>query len=211
MDRPASRLALLAHSPSIRLYSQACPGDCPSPQSHFGLSASFHLSVTHSLSLCPSFCLFWFLRPYVPSVSVPSCSGSLSISPPSASPWPSPVAFTLPVSVSPSLQLLMSALLSPAFPSASLSLPLPPAPLRLIPLALALLLPTPPLSLTPGSGRKNRVPGDVEEEPLPHPGPCLLGGAAGLQCWAGPWGGPGRLETGTGGGGIPKVNAVLPR
>lgn len=57
MDRPASHLALLAQSPSIRLYSQACPGDCPSPQSHFELSVSFHLSLT----LFPCVCLSAFL------------------------------------------------------------------------------------------------------------------------------------------------------
>lgn len=107
-------------------------------------------SVAHSLSLCLSFCLFWFLRPYIPSVSVPSCSGSLSISPPSAPPWLPPVAFAPPVSVSLCLYLLTSALVSPAFSSASLS-PFPCLLLRLIPLALALLL-TPPLSHTPGSG-----------------------------------------------------------
>lgn len=202
MDRPASHLALLAQSPSIRLYSQACPGDCPSPQSHFELSASFHLSLT----LFPCVCLSAFLvsaslRPQrlCPFLSwlplhLSSLCTALAVPRGCRSPC---ICRPLP----PSLNVCLA--LSSFLISVSLSLPLPPAPLRLIPLALA-LLPTPPLSLTPGSGRKNRVPGDVEEEPLPPPAPCLPGGAAGLQCLAGSWGGPGRVETGTREGGSPR-------
>ena len=114
--------------------------------------------ISLSLTLFPCVCLsafFWFLRPYVPSVSVPSCSGSLSISPPSAPPWPSPW-----LSLSLYLSLLASS--SQCLPCAlqlshqRLSLPSPaPCSVAAYPLALAPLLPTPPLSLTPGSGREN--------------------------------------------------------
>lgn len=65
------------------VYSQACPGTVP-PLRVTNCLLPF---ICHSLSFPVSvFSAFWFLRPCVPSVSVPSCPGSLSISPASAPP-----------------------------------------------------------------------------------------------------------------------------
>lgn len=124
--------------------------------------------LCHSLPLC--LCLSAFL-----GFCVPTSPGSLpSQLHPSEFPWLSPVTLTLHF--------------LPLFPIAQ-SLPLhfsrflcPLLSLSLIPLALASHLLPDPLPFTPGSGHRNRIPEDVEEEPFPSPIPHLFGcsWAAGL-------------------------------
>lgn len=180
------------------VYSQACPGGLPLPLRATSNSLSPFISL--SLTLFPCFYLSAFLGFCVPtppvSLSLPALAlhlSSLCISLAVSHCFLSP---SICLSLPPSLSLCLS--LSSSFSSASRSSFLCPLLcLLLIPLALASLSSPRPLPLTPGSGHGNRVPrGDVEEEPLPSPAPYLLGGAAGLQCRAGPWGGSGPVETG---------------
>lgn len=174
-------------------------GLAPPPQSHLEFSVSSPF-ISLSLTLFPCFYLSAFLGFCVPtppvSLSLPALAlhlSSLCISLAVSHCFLSP---SICLSLPPSLSLCLS--LSSSFSSASLSSFLCPLLcLLLIPLALASLSSPRPLPLTPGSGHGNRVPrGDVEEEPLPSPAPYLIGGAAGLQCRAGPWGGSGPVETG---------------